>query len=186
MSSLPEWFRRNWAVVVSVGAGLALLIGLRVALRREEPGIVTPVSTSEALAGTRTIELFFPASTGGYQRETRDILGSDFLEDDVRRAVDELIVGPESGVRPIPPATRLLSVFHDGDGEITLNFTDHLRTDHPGGSEAEIETLRCLATTIGRNFPGVDRVRILIDGETVPTLAGHTDLSRPLRVDELQ
>jgi hypothetical protein len=31
----------------------------------------------------------------------------------------------------------------------------------------------------------VDRVRILIDGEAVSTLAGHTDLSRPLGVDEL-
>jgi hypothetical protein len=28
----------------------------------------------------------------------------------------------------------------------------------------------------------VDRVRILVEGETVQTLAGHADLSRPLEV----
>lgn len=180
---LLAWIRSHWAPLLSVAAGVALLVAMRVALRREEPGLVAPVS--DALAGTRTIELFFPGNTEAFQQETREILGSDFVEQDVRRAVEELIAGPDGGVHPIPPNSKLLAVFFDGDGEITLNFSDHLRADHPGGSEAEIETLRCLVTTIGRNFPGVDRVRILIDGEAVSTLAGHTDLSRPLGVDEL-
>ena len=39
----------------------------------------------------------------------------------------------------------LLNVFYDGAGEVALNFTDHLRTDHPGGSDAEIATLRVRA-----------------------------------------
>ena len=152
------------------------------ALRREDSGVVAPVSAN--LAGTRSVELFFPGASGGLQRETREILGSDFLEVDVQRTVEELIAGPESGARPIPAATRILSTFFDQDGEITVNFSDHLSTDHPGGSAAEIETIRCLVATIGTNFPGVDRVRILIEGDAATTLAGHTDLSRPLSVDD--
>ena len=174
---------RKW-IVLSIVAGVLILVGLRIALRREHSGVVAPVSTS--LAGTRSVELFFPGAAGGLQRETREILGSDFLEVDVLRTVEELIAGPESGARPIPGGTRVLSTFFDQDGEITVNFTDHLTTDHPGGSAAEIETIRCLVATIGTNFPGVDRVRVLIEGDATATLAGHTDLSRPLPVDDYQ
>jgi spore germination protein GerM len=99
--------------------------------------------------------------------------------------VEELVRGPaEEGVRPIPSTTRLLAVFWDGDGELVLNFSDDLRTDHPGGSEAEIATVRCLVRTIAGNFPAVERVRLLVDGEPVATLAGHVDLSRALDVED--
>lgn len=170
---------KKW-IVIGVALAVALAVGLMTALRREDPGVVPTVASR--LPGTRTIELFFPGAGGGLQRETREIVGSDFLETDVRRAVEELIAGPESGVRPLPATTRVLSVFYDQTGEVTVNFSEDLTVDHPGGSDAEIETIRCLVTTLGRNFPGVDRVRILVEGDVVSTLAGHVDLNRPLAV----
>jgi hypothetical protein len=172
---------RKW-IILGVVLAVALAAGLWTALRREDPGVLP--SLASHVPGTRTVELFFPGSAGGLQRETREIVGSDFLENDVRRAVEELIAGPESGVRPLPATTRVLSVFYDRDGEVTVNFSDDLTVDHPGGSDAEIETIRCLVATLGANFPGVDRVRILVEGDVVSTLAGHMDLSRPLRVDD--
>ena len=171
--------------LIALGAfGLVLIGGgLWYALQREEPVVVSSSAEAE-IQGTRSIDLFFPGPGGRIDRESREIVGSDFLEADVRRAVEELIRGGASGVRPIPPATRLLNVFYDGAGEVTLSFTDHLRTDHPGGSEAELVTLKCLVSTVGSNFPGVDAVRLLIEGEEAVTLAGHADLRDPLRVEE--
>jgi spore germination protein GerM len=162
------------AVLVALGGGLYL------ALVREERTVVD--GTAHDAKGVRTIDLFLPDSNGRIQREPREIIGSELLEDDIRRAVDELVAGGNSGVRPLPAATRLINVFFDGTGEVALNFNEHLRSDHPGGSEAEIATVRCLVSTVGTNFPGVDQVRILIEGETVATLAGHVSLDRPLRV----
>lgn len=171
--------RRRW-IVLAAAAGLMLIAGLYFALQREETTVVgTPTGLER---GTRTVELFFPASNGELVRETREIVAGGQLEDDVRRVVEELIAGGETGLHPIPVATRLKNVFYDGEGELTLNFTEHLRSDHPGGSEAENATLRCLVSSLGINFPGVDRVRILVEGETVSTLAGHADLSGPLDV----
>jgi len=171
---------RKWIVIGAVLA-VALLIGLVTALRREDTGVLPTVGSH--LAGTRTIELWFPVSGGGTGRETREIVGSDFLEGDVRRTVEELVAGPkDGGPRPLPSTTRVLSVFYDREGEITVNFSVDLTVDHPGGSDAEIETVRCLVTTLGRNFPGVDRVRILVEGDVATTLAGHVDLTRPLEV----
>ena len=65
-----------------------------------------------------------------------------------------------------------------------MNFSDDLPLDHPGGSAAEIETIRSIVATIGVNFAGVDRVRVLVEGDVAETLAGHMDLSRPLRVED--
>lgn len=169
-------------VLIVAGAALVLVVavGLFIALQREETGVVSPVP--EAIRGTRTVELLFPGVRGGSVRETREIIGGDHLEEDVRTTVEELIAGSAEGARPIPSSTLLHNVFWDGEGEVILSFSDHLRSDHPGGSEAELATLHSLVATIGTNFPGVDDVRILIEGDAPVTLAGHADLSRPLRV----
>jgi spore germination protein GerM len=175
--------RKRW---VLGPAAVALVVALLFALRREDAPSVAPTAAGER--GTRTVELFLPGPDGDLVRETREIVGGDFLEEDVRRVIEELILGGGEGgdavVRPLPASTQLINVFHDDEGEITLNFSEHLRSDHPGGSEAELATLRSLVSTIAANFAGVDRVRILIDGEMVPTLAGHVDLSVPLSVED--
>jgi hypothetical protein len=176
--------RARWIAGLAGAAVLVALLlwGLEVALRRETSG---GGRIPESGDGSRTIDLYFPGREGGLATETREILGGESLESDVRRAVEELVRGPaEEGVRPIPSTTRLLDVFWDGDGELVLNFSDDLRTDHPGGSEAEIATVRCLVRTIAGNFPAVERVRLLVDGEPVATLAGHVDLSRALDVED--
>jgi hypothetical protein len=77
-----------------------------------------------------------------------------------------------------------LDVFFDHDAELVLNFSEELRKDHPGGSEAVVATLRCLAGTIAANFPAVERLRVLIDGEALSTLVGHVDLGGALEVDD--
>jgi len=175
--------RLGW--LVALGAFGVVLIGggLWFALQHEE-GVIPASAPEVAIQGTRTVDLYFPAAGGKIVRESREIVGSEFLEEDVRRTVEELVRGGESGLHPIPPSTRLLNAFYDGAGEVTLNFSDHLRTDHPGGSEAELATLKCIVSTVGSNFPGVDQVRLLIEGDEAVTLAGHADLRDPLRVSE--
>jgi hypothetical protein len=167
-------------------AGILGIVGLAVALalvlEREETADVDP--PAEVLKGTRTVDLFFPASRGGYSRETREIVAGDHLEGDVRHVLDELVLGGQSGERALPPSTIVRNVFFDGMGEVTIDLSDHVRLEHPGGSDAEFATLHCLASTLGANFPGIDRVRLLVDGETVTTLAGHSDLTEPLRVKD--
>jgi spore germination protein GerM len=164
----------------AVAAVLLLAAGAHLALQRERgPGLPPP---DMDVPGTRTVALLLPDADGELKRETREIFGGELTETDVRRVVEELMAGGASGLRAIPPATRLINVFDDGAGEITLNFSEHLRSDHPGGSEAELATLRSIVASIGANFPGIDRVRILIEGEVVRTLVGHADLSRPLEI----
>ena len=51
----------------------------------------------------------------------------------------------------------------------------------PGGSEAELLTVYSVVNSLTANFPAVKRVQILIEDRPAPTLAGHVDLTRPLR-----
>lgn len=170
-------------LVAAAGLVLVLVAALFLALQREDlsGGVATPL---EEVQGTRTITLLFPGARAGYIRESREIVGGEFFEEDVRTTVHELIGGSreQPAVRPLPPTTQLWNVFWDGEGELTLNFSDHLRSEHPGGSEAELATLRCVMSTLGSNFPEVDAVRFLIEGEVPLTLAGHVELTRPVRV----
>lgn len=167
----------RWWLAGIAGAA-ALTAGLFFALHREGAPIVTaPV---EEVQGTRSVDLYFPGLEGELVTETREIVGAETMEADVRRVVEELVSGGSRGIRPLPANTRLLNVFQDGAGGVTLNFSEHFRSDHPGGSEAELVTLRCLVSTLGTNFPEIDRVQVLVEGEVVPTLAGHADLARPL------
>ena len=161
---------------------LALLLwGFEIALRRENVDVGRP--TSDVPGGARTIELLVPDGDGRFDVETREIVGGETAESEIRRAIEELIRGSEKGIHPLPSTTRLLDVFLDGNGELILNFSDDLRKDHPGGSEAELATVRCLLSTIGANFPDVERVRLLVEGEPITTIAGHADLSGALAVD---
>ena len=53
-------------------------------------------------------------------------------------------------------------------------FADH----HPSGIEAETLTIDSIIGTLYANFPRIEQVRFLVDGQPRDTLAGHADLLR--------
>ena len=53
-----------------------------------------------------------------------------------------------------------------------------LPTNHPSGIEPETLTIDSILATIGANFPQIEQVRFLVDGQPRETLNGHADLLR--------
>jgi hypothetical protein len=53
-------------------------------------------------------------------------------------------------------------------------FADH----HPSGIEAETLTVESIVGTLYENFPRIEQVRFLVDGQPRDTLNGHADLMR--------
>jgi hypothetical protein len=49
--------------------------------------------------------------------------------------------------------------------------------NHRSGVLVEELTVASLVETLSANIPGITRVRILVDGKSRDTLAGHADLS---------
>lgn len=74
---------------------------------------------------------------------------------------------------------------HTSGSELAVvNLTKSFADAHPSGIETEDLTLRAIVATLHANFPQIDQVRFLVDGQTRDTLAGHADLSRPYAVTD--
>ena len=102
----------------------------------------------------------------------------------IEAAINEFIEGPEGDlVNTIPKGTILKDIRIDPDGTVWVDFSSHLSQSHPGGSSAEIMTVYAIVNTIMLNFDEVTKVRILIEGKSVDTLAGHIDCSEPFVAD---
>ena len=102
----------------------------------------------------------------------------------IEAAIDEFMKGPKGDlVNTMPSGTVLKDIRIDPEGTVWVNFSSHLSQSHPGGSSAEIMTVYAIVNTILLNFDEVSKVRLLIEGKSVDTLAGHIDCSEPFVAD---
>ena len=89
---------------------------------------------------------------------------------------------PPNFRNPIPRGTLLNEVYIDSNQTAYLDFSKHLAEGHIGGTTAESLTVMAILKTVFDAFPDdIKQVQILIDGNQVKTLAGHLNLSQPLR-----
>ena len=83
----------------------------------------------------------------------------------------------------IPRGTGLNEVYIDSQQTAYLDFSSHLTDGHIGGTTAEFLTVTAILKTVFDAFPDeVKQIQILIDGKEIETIAGHLNLSQPLRL----
>ena len=58
-----------------------------------------------------------------------------------------------------------------------IDLNTAFSTGHPSGVLVEELTVASLVESLSANVPGINRVKILVDGKTQDTLAGHADLT---------
>lgn len=138
--------------------------------------------------GTRSVTLFFArADAQGFTSETRSIPTGARRDEEVETVVGELLRGPnaQAAVSAFPQGTQLRRAFYDDRERVLyLDFNGVLVSQLNAGSATELALLGSLLRTIAIGFPEVVSVQILVDGLEVETLAGHIDLTRPLRTGE--
>ncbi len=81
----------------------------------------------------------------------------------------------ESGL--FPEGARILDVFVSGRGVAVVNFNGALLSGHPGGLFAEELTVYGLSHSLVASFPAIAEVRLVVEGRSPRTLAGHLDLA---------
>lgn len=153
--------------------------------RTNEEAAVEPMSDSTATP-IRTIHLWFASADGdSLTGETRDLTEESDLHSRVAALVAALEAGPrQSGVRVLPEGTRLLHVYLDDGGLLTLDLSLPFRQGFRGGPRAEELVLGSLVRTLAANLPEVRGIRIVCGGAPLPTLGGHFPLDQPLDPDE--
>ena len=105
------------------------------------------------------------------------------LTERLKQIVSALIKETPTNYRnPIPRGTLLNEVYIDTQKTAYLDFSHHLTDGHIGGTTAEFQTVTAILKTVFDAFPdNIIHVQILIDGKETETLAGHINLSQPLR-----
>ena len=142
--------------------------------RREvlEPAISTPTDVKVkakifwAAAADRCapVEIELPLSADLVQR--------------ARQVVHALIADPPTPEqRTIPADTILLGFYVLPEGTAIADFSDALASEYPSGIMSEKLAVDSIARTLESNVSAVRRLKILIHGQEVETLAGHVDLT---------
>ena len=101
--------------------------------------------------------------------------------DPVKRAkqvLSELIENPPTeDQRTIPSDAALLGFYLLPDGTAIADFSDALATETPSGILSEEMAVDSIRLTLENSVPSLTRLKILIHGQEVDTLAGHIDLT---------
>ena len=176
-------------------AGLAgvLIAGLLLLLAYGPRWLATPTedtppsSTAAAEADARKIRarLFYVNDQGnGLTGVEQEIAYGEGTVEQARRIVEAQIAAPQAPlISPIPPDTKLRTVFLTTAGEMYVDLTAAVQTNHPGGTTNEILTIYALVSALTSNLPAITSVQILVEGKEVDSLAGHLDLRRPIEQD---
>jgi spore germination protein GerM len=95
-----------------------------------------------------------------------------------KQVLNTLLAGPvDTELRTLPPDALLLEFYLLPDGTAIADFSEALATSVPSGIMSEQLAVNSIVRTLEANVPQVQRLKILIHGQEVETLAGHLDLT---------
>lgn len=191
---LRSWLLAALALAVIVGAIYFPILRRRIKLaeklqeqsaeqaRRElaQPVVVNPGEPKV------TAQLFW-ASGNGDGTLSPTIVELPLSSDPVLRSkqvLNTLLAGPvDVELRTLPPDAALLSFYLLPNGTAVADFSEALATAIPSGIQSEQMAVDSITRTLEANVQQVQRLKILIHGQEMETLAGHLDLTGTFQVN---
>jgi hypothetical protein len=85
----------------------------------------------------------------------------------------------QASQHPLAAGSEVKSVYLVDPGVAVIDVNAAFADGHRSGILVEELTVASMIQTLSANIQGISRVKILIDGKTRDTLAGHIDLSSP-------
>jgi hypothetical protein len=182
-----KWWIAIAALVVAVVIGLVFFPGLtrRIRLlsqaekqddqaRREV--LAPPLTTPTDVAATAKI--FWAAAPDKLAPVSIQLPLSADPAQRAKQVLHALIVlAPTPDERTLPADTEVLGFYILSDGSAVADFSDALVSETPSGILSEQLVIDSITQTLQNNLPSLRRLKILIHGQEVETLAGHIDLT---------
>jgi spore germination protein GerM len=175
-------------LVLSVAAMLVLVVTMgmyarhmrRQARELELPAANTLQVTPPASGPTETVTLYVADdASGSLQAQSAQIplpSGRQQRAEELLRALLRIYQQP-GAAHPLSPASDIRSIYLVEPGGAVIDLNKAFADEHRSGVLSEQLTVNSLVKTLAANAPGIQRVRILVEGKTRDTLAGHADLS---------
>ena len=182
-------------LVIAVVLGWALMQALARVLQSPNPqqAAVAPTTTPQPQPAAAAIPkikatLFFGSADGAaLVGVEQDVPMAEGVVAQARALVEAQLSAtpPPPLTSAVPPGTTLRGVFVSDKNEAFVDLDKVVREKHPGGSMNELFTVYTIVNALTTNLPDIQSVQLMIDGREVDTLAGHVDLRRPLRKNQL-
>jgi spore germination protein GerM len=175
-------------LVLSVAAMLVLVVTMgmyarhmrRQARELELPAANTLPVTPPASGPTETVTLYVADdASGAFRAQSAQIplpSGRQQRAEELLRALLRIYQQP-GAAHPLSPASDIRSIYLVEPGGAVIDLNKAFADEHRSGILSEQLTVNSLVETLAANAPGIQRVRILVEGKTRDTLAGHADLS---------
>ena len=142
--------------------------------------VPAPVAKKEE-AKELAVKLYYPKDDGSALVAVSRKVKISEGKDKYTAVIQSLMEGTKENGQTtiIPKRTKLRSVKMK-DGVAYVDFSGDLTKHFVGGSTGEEMLVGSVVNTL-TEFPEVKSVQILIDGETVESIAGHMDLTVPVK-----
>ncbi|HKD03664.1 MAG TPA: GerMN domain-containing protein [Terriglobales bacterium] len=175
-------------LLIGVAVMLALVLGMSVYAWRMRRG-ATPTPEPAAYARpvappvqgpTEQVTLYVAYDDPGTLRAqgARIALpaGRQERAEELLRALIDIYLD-KSSPHPLGQGSEIRNVYLVDPGLAVIDTNAAFSDTHRSGVLVEELTVASLTETLSANIPGINRVKILVDGRTRDTLAGHTDLT---------
>ncbi len=138
--------------------------------------LAPPITTSTDV--TQTVKIFWAAGSDRIAPVEVQLPLSANPVERCRQLLHELTVNPPTpGQRTVPADTTVMGFYILPDGTAVADFSDALSSEMPSGILSEEMAVNSIARTLEANVPVLRRLKILIHGQEVDTLAGNVDLT---------
>jgi spore germination protein GerM len=167
-------------LVAAIGMGVYVVRMRRRATQIEATSAGTRPVAPPVSGPTEQVNLYVANDDSGMIRaqSTRLRLSTGRQEraQDLLRALIGIYLEKNSP-HPLPPGSDIRDVYIADPGIAVIDINSALAAGHRSGVLVEELTVASLVETLSGNVPGITKVKILVDGKSRDTLAGHADLS---------
>ena len=175
-------------LLISVAAMFVLVIAMGIYvrhMRRQAGELEAPAANAlpvvpPASGPTETVTLYVADDAAGTLRAQSAKIP---LPGDRQQRAEELlrallrIYQQPGAAHPLSPASDIRSIYLVEHGAAVIDLNAAFADQHRSGILSEQLTVNSLVDTLAVNAPGIYRVKILVEGKSRETLAGHADLS---------
>ena len=182
-------------LIIGTAVMLAIAVAMAVYVRRvsKKAAVAEPVSYTQPIAPpvtgpTEQITLYVAYDdTGTLRAQGAKIplpAGRQERAEELLRALVEIYLGKGSP-HALGVGSEVRSVYLVDPGLAVIDMNAAFSDAHRSGVLVEELTVASLVETLSANIPGINRVKILVDGKSRDTLAGHVDLTGFLDVGQV-
>jgi hypothetical protein len=180
-------------LLIGVTALLLLVIAMGIYLRHmrlrarelESPATAALPVAPPASGPTETVTLYVADDASGILHPQSAQIplpgGRQQRAEELLRGLLRIYQQP-GATHPLAPAADIRAIYLVDPGAAVIDLNAAFADQHRSGILSEQLTVNSLVETLAINVPGIQRVTILVEGQTRDTLAGHADLSEPFDV----